>query len=129
MGQDHTLQIPNYNFFVPQQPYLEMSCLTVEVSRSHTVRHTTLCRTSLQEGSARRRDMYQTNTTFPRDRHPCIRRESKPQFQPVSVRRPTPWSARPQGPGRYPPTYSLQSFSTLTRRHTTSTPAPRTSPY
>jgi hypothetical protein len=63
MDHDHPLQIATtFLFFVAQQPYLDLGRLTVEVSRSHTVRHTTLYRTSLHEGSARRRNLYLTNT-------------------------------------------------------------------
>ena len=58
MDRDNPLQ----NFFVAQQPYSDLGRLTVEVSRSHTIRHTTLCRTSLHEGSIRRRELYLTNT-------------------------------------------------------------------
>ena len=49
----------------------------------------TLCRTSLDEGSASRRDFYRTthNTT---DRHPCHRWDSNPQSQQATGRRTTP---------------------------------------
>jgi hypothetical protein len=45
---------------VAQKPYSDLGRLIVEVSRSHTVRYTTLGRTSLDEGSARRWDLYLT---------------------------------------------------------------------
>jgi hypothetical protein len=49
----------------------------------HTLfRHITLGRTPLDEGPARRRDLYlTTHTTLTRDRHPCPRRDSNPQSQ------------------------------------------------
>jgi len=37
------------------------------------------------------------HTTFAWDRHPCLRRYSKPQSQQASGRRPTPYTAEPQG--------------------------------
>jgi len=42
-----------------QQPYSGVGSLIVEISRSH-LRHTTLGRTVLDEGSARRSDLYLT---------------------------------------------------------------------
>jgi hypothetical protein len=36
-------------------------------------------------------------STLTRDRYPCPRRDSKPQFQQMSVRTPTPQAARPLG--------------------------------
>ena len=52
-------------------------------SRSHIL---TVCRTPLDEGSARRTDLYLT-VTHTKDRHICPRRNSKPQV---------PESERPQ---------------------------------
>jgi len=37
------------------------------------------------------------NTTFTTDRHPCSRRDSNPQSQHASCRRPTPETVRPLG--------------------------------
>jgi hypothetical protein len=45
--------------------------------------------TPLGEGSFRRRDLYLT-THNTHDRHPCQRRDTNPQFQQASGRRPTP---------------------------------------
>ena len=53
----------------------------------HTQRRITVGRTSLDEWSARRRDLYMT--TLNTDRHPCPRRDSNPQSQHASGRRPT----------------------------------------
>jgi len=53
-----------------------------------TIRHTTLGGTPLDEWSARRRDFYLTSNTDMRQ--PCPRRDSKPQSQQGSGRRPTP---------------------------------------
>jgi hypothetical protein len=50
-------------------------------------------RTPLDEGSARRRDLYLHRTTQhinTRDKHPCPERNSNPRFQQPSRRRPTP---------------------------------------
>ena len=43
-----------------RQPHVGLGLLIVEVSRSHSARHTTVGRTPLDEGSARRRDFYLT---------------------------------------------------------------------
>ena len=53
-----------------------------------TLRHTTLGRTPLGEGPARRKDLYLTTLT--RDRQPCPRRNSNPQCQQANGRGPTP---------------------------------------
>ena len=61
----------------------------------HTQWRTTACTTPLDEWSARRRDLYLTTLTT--DRHPCPWRDSNPQSQQMSGRKPTPWTARPEG--------------------------------
>ena len=60
--------------------------LIIKASRSHSVKHTTLGRTSLDKWSAPRRQ-YTTLTT---DRHPCVWRDSKPQSQQASGCGPAP---------------------------------------
>ena len=72
-------------FFMAQQP-LVCQDLMIEASRSHPHTH---CRTPLDERSARRRDLYLT-TQHTRNRHHCLRRDSNPQSQQASGRRPTP---------------------------------------
>jgi hypothetical protein len=59
------------------------------------IRHTTFSRTSMDERSARRRDLYLTahNT----NRHPCPQQDSNPQYQQASGRKTTPTTARPLG--------------------------------
>jgi hypothetical protein len=52
-----------------------------------TLKHTTLGRTTLDEWSARHRDLYLTTLT--KNRHPCPRRVSNPQSQQASRRRTT----------------------------------------
>jgi len=71
--------------FVALQPIHHQDLLILD----HTQRRTTLGRTPLNEWSASRRDLYVTthNTT---DKHPCPRRDSNPQGQQASSRRPTP---------------------------------------
>jgi len=54
----------------------------------HTQRRTTVGRTPLDEWSARRRDICLTTLTT--DKHPCPRRDSNPQSQQASGRKPTP---------------------------------------
>jgi hypothetical protein len=41
-----------------QQPPVDQGLLVIEASRSHTIRHSTLGRDPLDEGSAHRRDLY-----------------------------------------------------------------------
>ena len=55
----------------------------------HTQRRTTVCRTPLNEWSARCRDLYLT-THNTDNRHPCPRWDSNSQTQETSGRRPTP---------------------------------------
>ena len=63
-----------------------------------SLRHTTLSRSPLDQWSARRRDLYLTkHIKLTRDRHPCHRRDSNPQSQQASCRRPTPYTARALG--------------------------------
>jgi hypothetical protein len=56
-----------------------------------TIRHITLGKTPLDLWSGLRKQ----HTTLTRDRHPCPRRNSNPQSQQASGRRPTPQTARP----------------------------------
>jgi len=62
----------------------------------HTQRRITVGRTPLDEWSARRRDPHLT-THNTQHSHPCSRRDSNPQSQQASGRRPTPQTARPLG--------------------------------
>ena len=55
----------------------------------HTQRRITVGRTSLDEWSARRRDLYLTTRNI-QHRLPCPRRDSNPQSQQARDRRPTP---------------------------------------
>ena len=55
----------------------------------HTQRRTTVCRTPLDEWSARRRNLYLT-THNTHNKHPCPGRDSNPRSQQVSGRRPMP---------------------------------------
>jgi hypothetical protein len=48
---------------------------------SHSDTHTTVGRTTLDEGSARRRDLYLTTQTLTRDKHPCPPWDSNPRSQ------------------------------------------------
>ena len=69
------------------------------VFRDHTQRRTTVGRTSLDEWSACRRDLYLT-THNTHNRHPCPRLDSNPRSQQASGRRPTP--SRSHWDRRYP---------------------------
>ena len=55
-----------------------------------TLRHITFGRPTLDKWSARQRHLTCQHTTLTRDRHPCPRRDSNPQSQQASCRRPTP---------------------------------------
>ena len=71
-----------------RQALVSQSLVFVEASLSH--RHTTLGRTPLDEGSARRRDLYLTaHNSHKRDRLPCARQDSNPQAHQASGRRAT----------------------------------------
>jgi hypothetical protein len=60
-------------------------------SLDHTQAHTTGGRTPLDEGSARRRDLYLTaQTLYKRQKNPCPRWDSNPRSQQALGRRPTP---------------------------------------
>jgi hypothetical protein len=72
---------------VAQQAKSGPGRLLLEVSRSHSVRHTTVGRTPLDEGSASRRDLYLTTQTLYK------RQTSMP---PVGFEPTIPASARPQ---------------------------------
>ena len=61
-----------------------------------TLRHTTPDRTTLDEWSARHRDLYLT-TSNTHKRHPCPQLDSNPQSQQASGRRFMPYSERPLG--------------------------------
>jgi len=61
-----------------------------------TQRRTTVGRTTLDEWSAPRRDLYLTkHTTLTTDKHPFPWWDSNSQTQQASGRRPTPYTARP----------------------------------
>jgi hypothetical protein len=66
-------------------------------SFDHTEGHITLSRTPLDEGSARRRDLYLTIQTLTREKHPRPRWDSNPQSQQALGRRPMPETARSLG--------------------------------
>ena len=68
----------------------------------HTQRHTTVRWNPLDELTALCRDLYLTTHDIHHTtgRHPCPRRDSKPQSQQASSCRPTPETDRPLGPVR-----------------------------
>jgi hypothetical protein len=59
-------------------------------SRDLTQTRATVGRTPLDEGSARRRDLYLTTQTLIRDKHPWLRWDSNPRSQQAVVCRPMP---------------------------------------
>jgi hypothetical protein len=59
-------------------------------SLDHTQTHITVGRATLDEGSARRRDLYLTKQTLTTDKHPCPRWDSNQRSQQAFGRRPTP---------------------------------------
>ena len=78
-------------------PQWAKGLLSVEDSWSHTFRHTTLDRIPPDNWSARSRDLYLTTHNTSQYKHPCSRRDSNPQSQQASGRRPTPMTERPLG--------------------------------
>jgi hypothetical protein len=60
----------------------------------HTQWHITVSRTTLDEGSARCRDIYWEHTTLTRDRHPCCLRDSNSRSLQAIGRTPSPCTAR-----------------------------------
>jgi hypothetical protein len=87
-------------FFMALQPPVGQGLLNVEASRLHST-HTTIGRTPLDEWLSRHRDLYLT-THNTHNRHPRPRRDSNPQSQQASGRRPTPQAARPLGSASVP---------------------------
>jgi hypothetical protein len=83
------------SFPVAQQPKSGLDCLLLEVSRSHSVRHTTLGTTHLDEGSASRRDLWHHTNTHKR----------QTSMPPVRLEPTIPASARQQ-------TYALDRAAT-----------------
>jgi hypothetical protein len=60
-------------------------------SLDHTQTHIKAGRTPMEEGSARRRDLYlTTQTLYKRKKNPCPRSDSNPRSQQALGRRPTP---------------------------------------
>jgi hypothetical protein len=76
---------------------LSLGFLIVEVSRLQSVEHTTLGMTPLDEWSVRRRDLSLTTHITHNRQTSTRRRDSNPQSQQASGRRPTPQTARPPG--------------------------------
>jgi len=80
-----------------QQPPVGHSLLIIGGS-TITLRHTTLGRTPLDEGSARCRDLYLTTHNIHKRQPPMFGSEVfEQQFQQTRGRRPTPYTARPLG--------------------------------
>jgi len=79
-----------------QQPLIGEVLLIIEASRSHsdtTQSAGILWMNDQPDGKTSVR----LNTTLTRDRHPCTWRDSKPQSQSASCRRPKPRTARSLG--------------------------------
>ena len=82
-----------YSSSMVQQPRSDLGHLTVEVPRSHTIRHTQPVGLLLTNVEPVEEDpAYTTNTT---DKQPSPQRHSNPRSQQSSGRRTTPWTARP----------------------------------
>jgi hypothetical protein len=65
-----------------------------------TFRYTTLSRTPLDEWTVCRTDLLSANTQHSQETHPCPQRNSNPQSQKVSGRRPTPLNHAATGFGQ-----------------------------
>jgi hypothetical protein len=77
------------------RPHSGLGRPVVGVSKSCSVRQATISWTSLEEGSAQRRDLYLTRDNTHK-RHPCPRRDSNPQSQQTSGRRPKHYTTWPR---------------------------------
>jgi hypothetical protein len=91
----HDISLP-----MAQQPLVGQGLLIIEASRSHsgTPHSVGLLWTSDQLDAE---TATWQHTTLTRDRYPCPRRDSNPQCQNASGRRPTPQNARPLGSAHY----------------------------
>jgi len=83
-----SLQNLLFFFYLAQLPPVGEGLLIHEFF-DHTQRRTTVCRTPLDEWSARRRDLYLT-THNTHNKHLWSPRDSNPQSQQASGRKPTP---------------------------------------
>ena len=72
----------NICVFLARQPPVGQGLLIHEVCRSRAQRSTTVGRTTLDEWSTRRRELWQ-NTTLTTDKHPC----PPPGFEPANISR------------------------------------------
>ena len=82
-------------FYVTTDPRVQ-GFFSIEASRSHLDTPHSVRLLWRRDRSVAETSAYQ-RITFTRDRHPCPWRDSNPQSQQASDRRPTPYSARPPG--------------------------------
>ena len=73
-----------------RHPLLGQSLLIIEASRSHTLDTPRSVGLLWTNDKPYAETSTSQHTTLTRDRHPCRRWDSNPQFQQVSGRRPTP---------------------------------------
>jgi hypothetical protein len=89
-----------------QVPLVGQYVLTVENSRAHSdIPHSVRLLWTSDQSNA---DLYLTT----HDRHPCLRRDSNPQSQQASGRKPTLWTARNWNRLRYK--YKMKPYSIIT---------------
>ena len=98
----------NFFFFVVRQPLLGLGFLTVEVSRSHSDTPHLVALLSKSDQLVAETSTSQ-HTTLTTDSYPCPRRDSNPQSQQESGRRPTPLTTRPLGSAEILHTFILFS--------------------
>jgi hypothetical protein len=84
-------------FFVTQEPNSGLSRLIVEVSRSHTIRHTQPVGFLWRSNQAVAEAATYTTQTNARDENPCPQQDSNSRSQQPSGFRPTPETALPPG--------------------------------
>jgi hypothetical protein len=85
---------------VVQEPLVNQGLLITEASRSLSdTPHSVQVLWTSDRLDAETSNRHHTRIT--RERHPCARRDSNPQYQQASGCRPTPYSARPLGLGIY----------------------------
>jgi hypothetical protein len=90
ISEGDVFNLNNLDFFLHSPTTSIGTCFPRYRDLITTLRHTTHSRTPLGEWSARRTDLYLTTyNNHKRERHPCPRRDSNPQSQQASNRRPT----------------------------------------